>query len=68
MSWFRIYRNLEPAASAGEQNDKASFHRFDLDRLIGFDFGVPLYHQLHGMIMARPVTPVVIGYADKVAP
>lgn len=65
MSADRMGEKMERSSDRDEQN---GWFRFRHDSLIGFATApVPLFYQLHAMMLARPVRPIVVGYADKVA-
>lgn len=64
MPSFRMHETIDPTVDRDEQNGG---ERFRSERYIGFDFGIPLLLQVHAMMLARPVRPIVVGFADKVA-
>ncbi|MCA0247663.1 MAG: hypothetical protein LCH93_13685 [Proteobacteria bacterium] len=65
MSADRMDEKMDAASDRDEQNGRASFRFVSL---IGFATApVPLFYQLHASILARPVRPIVDGFADKVA-
>lgn len=65
MPSFRMHETIDPTVYRDEQNGRASFRR---GALIGFaTTPLPLVYQLQAMMLARPVHPIVVGFADKVA-
>ena len=65
MPSFRMHETVDAAFDQDEQNGRACFRS---EALIGFATAPwPLVYQLQAMLVARPVRPIVVGYADKVA-